>query len=403
MHKYDYLIIGGGIAGTTCAETLRSRDANAKIAILDSERHPLYSKVLIPTYLKGRVSREKVFLRNVSQYQSQNIDLYPETVVAAVDPLKKEVLTKDNKQFTYKKLLVASGGSPRKFNETISSTTPIEPLMMRNLEDMDMIKAAIDAAEIKKVLIVGESFIALEFLEIFSLHGFEVHMLARGKYWGGESRFGAEGSRILEDNFIRHKAVIHRDAEIIFIKNDEFYLKNGDHIKVPMWAAGIGLTRNFNFLPLEKNTGLLCDEYLKASDSDIFAAGDAAEYFDVTLNRRMVVGNWTSAFLQGRCAALNMLAPDGKAEAFKAIPSYNIVNLGMSLTFLGAVDCQDSDDIFELSDDDHFMRVFLENGKAVGAVLINRFNDKMSLNKLIENGYGKEELEKIFKPASAAA
>jgi len=403
MPQVDYLIIGGGIAGTTCAETLRSKDTNAKIVILDSEKHPLYSKVLIPTYLKGKVSREKVFLRSVAQYQSQNIDLYPETIVAAVDPAKKEVLTRNNKQFTYKKLLVASGGSPRKFNETISSTTPIEPLMMRNIEDMDAIKAAIDAAEIKKVLIVGESFIALEFLEIFSLHGFEVHMLARGKYWGGESRFGAEGSRILEDNFIRHKAVIHRDAEIIFIKNDEFYLKNGDHIKVPMWAAGIGLARNFNFLPLEKNIGLLCDEYLRTSDPDIFAAGDAAEYFDTLLQRRVAVGNWTNAFLQGRCAAMNMLAGTGNAQVFKAVPSYTIVNLGINLTFLGMVGCDTVDDTFELLDNNRLMRVFLENGKAIGAVLINRFNDKIALNKLIENGYGREELEKIFKPASAAA
>src|SRR3989344_6186891 len=162
MESADYLVIGGGIAGTNAAETLRSLDADAKIAI------------------------EKVFLRNVAQYQSQNIDLYTETIVAMVDTVKKEVLTKNNKQFAYKKLLVASGGTPRKLSEVFSSTTPIEPLMMRNVEDMDVIYAAINGAEAlghsltgeaKKVLIVGESFIALEFLEIFSLRGFEVHML----------------------------------------------------------------------------------------------------------------------------------------------------------------------------------------------------------------------------------
>src|SRR3989344_3706495 len=133
MQQVDYLIIGGGIAGTTCAETLRSLDADAKIAILDRERHPLYSKVLIPAYLKGKIAREKIFLRNVVQYQSQNIDLYTETVVAAVDTVKKEVLTRDNKQFTYQKLLVASGGTPKKLNEVFSSTTPIEPLMIGNI------------------------------------------------------------------------------------------------------------------------------------------------------------------------------------------------------------------------------------------------------------------------------
>ncbi|OGF82636.1 hypothetical protein A2924_00160 [Candidatus Giovannonibacteria bacterium RIFCSPLOWO2_01_FULL_44_16] len=408
MPQVDYLIIGGGIAGTTCAETLRSKDISATIAILDAEKQSLYSKVLIPAYLKGKAAREKLFLRNISQYQSQNIDLYSETVVAAVDTVKKEVLTHDNKQFAYKKLLIASGGIPKKINEIFSSTTPIEPLVMRNIEDMDAIKAVIDGrmqngnssrgGQQEKVLVVGESFIALEFLEIFSMRGFEVHMLARGKYWGGEEKFGDEGGRIMEDNFIRHGAVIHRNAEINFIKNDDFYLKNGEHIKMPIWALGIGLMRNFSFLPdAVKNTGLLCDEYLRTSEPDIFAAGDAAEYFDISLQRRVVAGNWTNAFLQGRCAAINMLSADGAAQAFKAVPTYTLVNLGINLTFLGMIGCDTADDTFELSDENRLMRVFLEKGKATGAVLINRFNDKITLSKLIENGHGREELEKLFK------
>ena len=70
VSNYDYLIIGGGIAGTTCAETLRTKDAYAKIAILDREQGALYSKVLIPSYLKGRIAREKVILRTNQIYPS---------------------------------------------------------------------------------------------------------------------------------------------------------------------------------------------------------------------------------------------------------------------------------------------------------------------------------------------
>ena len=221
-------------------------------------------------------------------------------------------------------------------------------------------------------------------------------MLARGKYWGGEARFGAEGSRIMEENFRLHDAVIHRNAEISLIKNDEFYLKNGEHIKAPLWALGIGLTRDFSFLPdIEKNAGLFCDEYLRTSDPDIFAAGDAAEYYDIFLKRRITVGNWTSAFLQGRCAAMNMLF-NREARIFKAIPAYTLVNLGINLTFLGMADRETADDTFELSDNNRLMRVFLEKGKVIGAVLINRFNDKIEMTKLIERGAEKNEVAKIF-------
>ena len=42
--KTHYLIIGGGVAGTTAAETIRSRDKEAGIAIVSDEPYRFYSR-----------------------------------------------------------------------------------------------------------------------------------------------------------------------------------------------------------------------------------------------------------------------------------------------------------------------------------------------------------------------
>ena len=76
MPDFDYLIIGGGIAGTTAAETIRQKDKNGRIAILSSEPHFLYSRVLLPEFIRGEVGLEKVMLRNAEDYRKNGVEIF---------------------------------------------------------------------------------------------------------------------------------------------------------------------------------------------------------------------------------------------------------------------------------------------------------------------------------------
>src|SRR3990167_423696 len=113
MESADYLVIGGGIAGTTAAETLREEDPRAKIAILEAEPHVLYSRVLIPKYIKGQIQKDALFLRKISDYAEKNIDFYPSAKVSKINPERRETILENGQIFSYKKLLIASGGKPR--------------------------------------------------------------------------------------------------------------------------------------------------------------------------------------------------------------------------------------------------------------------------------------------------
>ncbi|MDP3935005.1 MAG: FAD/NAD(P)-binding oxidoreductase [Candidatus Giovannonibacteria bacterium] len=382
MESADYLIIGGGIAGTTAAEVLRGEDAHAKITILEAEPHVLYSRVLIPKYIKGQIQRDALFLRKISDYAEKNINFHPSSRVLKINPEKREAILENGLIFSFKKLLIASGGKPR---DVLPGA-----LKMHTLEDADKIKEALRSAKEKTALILGEGFIALEFLMLFILNGFKTHLIAKGSAWG-EARLGRAGAEMLEEVFKKHGAVIHKEASA------------GDKIKTALTAAGVGLSRNleaFARLPdgqagLEVGPpvggGILTDEFLETSRSGIFAAGDIAEFFDMIAGRRRIVGNWTNSFLQGRAAALNML---GRRVIFKNVSTYNISCLEEKLTFAG--DTENFDDALEIKTGETLLRALFKTGKLKGAVLINRFNDKIEITKLIERGAEKNEVAKIF-------
>ena len=72
MNHVDYLIIGGGIAGTTAAETIRKLDPSGTITIIEVEQEPLYSKVMLTDLLKGTVKEEQLRLRRVDMSPSRS-------------------------------------------------------------------------------------------------------------------------------------------------------------------------------------------------------------------------------------------------------------------------------------------------------------------------------------------
>lgn len=396
MKLSDFLIIGGGIAGTTAAETFRELDPYATISIIEAEPYQLYSRVMIPGYLTHKKKRDALFLRTISDYAEKKIGLYLSKTVNGINYQKREVRADTGEIFPYKKLLIASGGKPKQF-ALPNANVPI--LRMHTLDNADDILAKMKSANRREVLVIGEGLIALEFIKIFLENGFSPHIVAKERYFN-EKKFGEDGGKIIEEGFLRNGVVIHRNTEIMSGNGAEIFLRNGEKIAPALIGAGVGIVRNLEpFGAIKKNIGILTNEFLEASEENVYAAGDVAEFPDVYAGISRVVGNWTNAALQGRAAASNAFASlsgePGKRAPYQIIPTYNITILNTKLTFLGFLD--DSDEIWEkFYDIDSVTRVFLKEKKIRGAVLINRFDDKIKIAELIKAGGGKYELEKAF-------
>lgn len=394
MRAYDYFVIGGGIAGITAAETIRSRLSRVSIGIVSSEPEILYSRVLLPAYVKGKIPRSKVFLRTHERFAEQKIELVAPYEVMGIDTARREVRLNDGTFVQYGALLVASGGHVKPWGEEKD-----KPFIYRlqTIEDADRLVAAIPG--IKKPIVIGTSFIGLEFLEIFVLHKVMPTILMRDEYFFGNF-VDAMGGEVLHRHLRLHGVTLSAKTEIAGLMHAEDEVKitttAGQELVADALAVGVGIDRSFGFLQgsgmILGAQGVLTNEFLETSQTGIFAAGDVAEFYDTVSGTHHTDGNWTSAFLQGRQAGLAMV---GERAAFNHLATYSITNFGLQITALGScinADTPGSEAISRHEEEDtRYERFFFRDGALAGAFLINHFSDKAHLAALITSRTRVEE------------
>ncbi|MDP3772174.1 MAG: FAD-dependent oxidoreductase [bacterium] len=386
MRAYDYLIIGGGIAGVTAAETIRSRLPQVSIGIVSSEPEILYSRVLLPAYVKGKIPRSKLFLRTHDRFAEQKIDLVAPYEAMGIDVSRREVRLNDGTFIRYGALLVASGGHVKPWGEKKDKSFVYR---LQTIEDADRLLAAIPG--IRKPIVIGTSFIGLEFLETFVLHKIMPTALMRDEYFFGNF-VDAVGGELFHRHLRLHGVAFSAKTEIAGLTRAENEVKittaAGHELTVDALAVGVGIDRSFGFLEGSGVAlgaqGVLTNEFLETNEPGIFAAGDVAEFYDIVSGTHHTDGNWTSAFLQGRQVGLTMV---GERAAFNHLATYSITNFGLQITALGScinADTPGSEAISRHEEEGtRYERFFFRDGALAGAFLINHFSDKMHLAALI--------------------
>ncbi len=381
MKKYKYIIIGSGIAGTTAAETIREKDKKGSLAILGNEKYPLYSRVLLPNYIKDIVPREKVFLRDENFYRQKNIDTFFGCEVKSIDTKNKIVFSENEYEFSYEKLLIASGGRVNKMQ--IEGIDDEDLCYFQTIDDADKIKEKMKNS--KKALVLGSSFIALELAQAFSKNKMKVGMFIRGdRFW--KNIFDQESSNILVDNLKKHDISLFFKEEIKKVKDKKAISKNGAEFEFDILGVGVGIKRNLEFAEksgIKIKNGILADQYLKTNIDDIYSAGDVVEFYDVITEKYQMFGNWPAAFLQGKIAGLNMV---GEKTVCRHVSGYNIISFGVNVSFLGDVTKDENTVVVKRGDPStqEYSQLFLRDGKLVGATQINMNKEKGFLTMLID-------------------
>lgn len=403
MH-YHYCIIGGGIAGVTAAETIRERDREAKIAIISDEIHPLYSRVLIPAFVKGDIDRSRLNLRTIADFEKKEIFLFFGRKVMRVLPDESSVLLDDHTRLSFDKLLIASGGTPKQWLAEGGNKKGI--FRLHTIDDAEVLKRVLPDA--RRAVVAGDKFIALEFLEIFCKAGISTTLICKHKNMFGDLLDSA-GVKILHEHLQSRKIALVFEDEIETIEGKEraerVITKNGMSLPADVVGVGIGLKRNFDFLNnsgiATGKTGVITNSFLETNMPGIYSAGDVAEYEDAILGSRHVSGNWTGAFLQGKIAGANMsLNASEEKQEFRFVPFYSMMSFGMNILLLGTSLPEYTESISRSAPEDQcYERFFLKDNRLVGAVLLNSGRDKPVLAQLLEKrillGAAKEHMTQM--------
>lgn len=379
MKSYDVMIIGGGIAGTMAAETFRAGAPEASIAIISDEPHPLYSRVLLPHAVKGKLPDANVFLKKDSFYAEKRIEAIFGRTVQLVSPHPKTVTLDGGEELGYGKLVIAIGGKPRDLGIEGDHLPGI--LRLQKYEDILSIRQ--DLMPGSELVIIGAGFIGLEFASIAIEKKIKCTLLNRGPHlW--TSMLGPKLGAAVEAKLRGHGIEVRNDVKVSRVVGEHralgVELSTGERVNASAVGVGIGLG-----VPVEPfsgfahdGDGIHCDASLKVRD-DVWTAGDCAAFEDLTLGGfRHAVGNWTNAMAQGRHVGKALLGED---KPFELVSQYTSACVpGLSFIFLGETRMRPgAERIEEIADPSSSAtgasgkgvewRVL--NGKTIGAILLN--------------------------------
>lgn len=329
MREVEVLIVGGGIAGTTAAETYRAGGGSGEVVIVSDERHPLYSRVLLPHAVKGKISPEKVLLKKPDFYPEKGIETLFGRSVTRVDYARKTVTLDDGEEIACRKLVIAVGAKPRAWDVPGAGTGA---LRLQTYEDAAAVAEAVRPGS--RLAIVGSGFIGLEFAAIAAAKGASAVILNRGpRFW--TSMLGPEIAAATQSALEAAGVEVRNHAKVAERTPGGVRLSDGAEVACDLVGIGIGVeVPTSPFGDLRGAQGLLCDATLKAKHEGVWVAGDCAEFEDMKLGGlRHAVGNWTNAMAQGRHVGKALLGEDAP---YLQLTQYttNVIP-GASLIFLG--------------------------------------------------------------------
>jgi NAD(P)H-nitrite reductase large subunit len=383
-----YLIIGNGASGTYAAETIRKTDFEGEITLLTNEPYPLYNRVALPPFLRDQAKREKVFLRTPEQHAEKGIKLLVNTLVTALDT-DARVAAADGQTFAYDRLLIATGGRPNPLPAP-GATPDVKGIYnFQYWDDAAAIRERMNTA--KHAVVVGGSYIAYELAEAYRHHGIAVTWLIRGPRF--LRRVLDEDGGALVDDIARAAGVdIRYGAEVkeVHSKDGEVCgvtTTAGEYLQCDMLGVGLGVKMNVDFLkgtPITVRGGIVTNEYLETNVDDVFAAGDVAEFFDVSIGLHNQMGTWNNSVSHGRIAGSNML---GERKFYNDVPMYSTGLFDSRIRVMGLT----PENVPDLESWEHldaanrnYQRLFFKDGRLVGGCLIGDIKMQTRIIQLIQ-------------------
>ena len=147
MPHYTYLIIGGGMTASAAIGGIREVDANGSVGLIGADLHPPYDR---PPLSKGLWKGKSV--ETIWRKEPQGVTLHLGREAQTLDPRDKRVTDDQGTVYTFDKLLIATGGAPRRL--------PFggdDIIYYRNLDDYERLRAL--TAQSPRFAVIGGGWV----------------------------------------------------------------------------------------------------------------------------------------------------------------------------------------------------------------------------------------------------
>lgn len=370
--EFDYLIVGGGMAGSAAAVALRQADADATIGMLSAEAHPPYDRPPLSKALWADGKEDDIW-RPLSQaavtlqLERSAVDLHRATHV---------VTDSAGDRWKYRrKLLLATGGRPRTlpFGERF--------IYYRTLDDYRRLRAA--ATPGARVAVIGGGFIGSEIAAGLANAGCSVTMLFPEEGVCARA-FPASLSAFVTDCY-RDRGVDARPGVTVQDASGDnlLQLSDGSSLQADVVVAGLGIVPNTELARkagLAVNNGIGVDDHLKTSDPDIYAAGDVAAFPSTVLGSHIRVEHEDAALSTGTHAGRCMAGEDAP---YKQLPFFYSDLFDLGYEAVGVLDARLQTVPQWATPNEEGVIYYLEDSRVRGVLLWNTWDQIDAARALI--------------------
>ena len=388
MEGAKYLIVGGGLAGFNAIPAIRERDADGRIVVVTDEKERPYDRVpLSKKYLQGMLSRDGVFLRPQQFYEENQIELRTACRATQLDVKAKTLSLDDGRDLRYEKLLLATGGRPRRLSLPGADLGGIRYL--RTLEDSDSLKEAM--AHAKTLGVVGGGFIGCEVAAAGVMKGLDTTVIEMGPYLLNMAFDEPTGRWVMD--YLAGKGMKARCGEraVRFVgqggRVTGIETSAGATVPADLVVVGVGLAPNTDLASaagLHVDHGIVVNERLETSATDVYAAGDVARFYSPVFERHLRVEHYDVAVRHGKVAGANMA---GAGVAYTDLPYFFSDLFELRIHVHGML--SDHDRIVlrgerRLTDQGGFIEFYLKGDRLMAYLGVNRkLKEERAAQKLI--------------------
>ncbi len=377
-----YLVIGSGVAGISAVKEInRVKDKDIDITVISKEEDPFYYRPRLIECLSGDISVEDIIINDREWFKKNDIELLLGKEVIDVNFNEKYVVTDDNQEFSYDKLLLAQGAS--------SFIPPIEGVdlggvyALRNGEDAREIYEHIESC--KKAVVIGGGLLGLESAYNMIKAGLEVTVIEQADHLLQRQLDNSAGDKLKLILKEKHGFDFYLDVGVEKISGnsevEEVELADGNKISADLVLFSTGINPNTGIVEdteLEINRGIIVDNKMSTNIPDVYAAGDVAEY------NGNIYGIWAPSMEEGSVAGKVMVGKDAEFTGF--VPSHTLKVADVNVVSIGVLSEDENIKSNIVVDDERtYCRIFKdETENLVGAIIVGEYENENALLKEIK-------------------
>jgi 3-phenylpropionate/trans-cinnamate dioxygenase ferredoxin reductase component len=327
MTRSRYLLVGGGMTADAAAEGIRRHDAEGTITLVGAELHPPYSRPPLTKKLWAGGQEAKIW-RGTAE---RGVDLILGRRIVELDLDAHRAVDDQGDEYTYEKLLLATGGRPRELENGDDAV-----VYFRTFDDYRALRER--AGEGSSFVVVGGGFIGSEIAAALVGAGSRVTMVFPEAAIGARL-FPARLAEFVTDYYRERGVEVLAGETVAAAQDGRVTTGSGRVVEADAVVAGLGIEPSVELavaagLPVDN--GILVDEYGRAGGhDDVFAAGDVARFPILALGTNVRVEHEDHALSHGRAVGSNMA---GAEQPYDHLPFFYSDLFDLGYEAVGEVD-----------------------------------------------------------------